>query len=193
MKLPVEVFDIDDVLFYLGDNMRDCIEQKNGNIGTLGQAKKSEWINLPSDEIYKIIEENGLYKNMCPTPILEKVKAYRNKMYLILATSRRKKYRDDTMEELDRHGLYPDNFYIGEDKGDICREERADDFYDDALHNIVCVQDKSSNTKTHLVKRAWNGPDEIKKFQSRGILSSNGIKRLTEDEVCRVLDQIVRN
>gem|GEM_PF-6780097 len=49
---------------------------------------------------------------MCPTPILEKVKAYRNKMYLILATSRRKKYRDDTMEELDRHGLYPDNFYI---------------------------------------------------------------------------------
>jgi len=110
-----------------------------------------------------------------------------------MITSRKDIYVDNTMLELWTHWLDFDDIFMWEKKSEVCNLEKVDHFFDDALHNIVDVRENALNTEAHLVKRDWNGPDEIKKFQSKWILSFNGIKRLTEEEVCRVLDQIVRN
>jgi len=69
-----------------------------------GESKtlKDVW-DIGSDQTYHIIEKYNLYKNMMPTSILPVLKQKRKDIYLIMVTSRKDNYVDETMSELYAH------------------------------------------------------------------------------------------
>ena len=184
---PIFWFDIDDVIFHLWP---DLIKYYNLEYWTKKTLKDN--LSLESDKAYYVVEKYNLFENMMPTSILSFLKQKRKDIYLLMITSREDRYVDNTMWELYNHWLDFDDIFMWEKKSEVCKSEKVDYFFDDALHNVVDVQENSPNTKSHLVERDWNGPEEIERLKANWILVSEGIKRLTEKEVCDVLDQVLR-
>ena len=185
LSKPVVWFDIDDVIFHLWPDLIRCYNLEYSTKKTLEDTR-----NLEYDRAYHVVEKYNLYKNMISTDILPVLQKKRKDIYLILVTAREKKYVDDTFEELYKNWLDFDDIFMWENKAEVCKSEKVDHFFDDALNNIINIRNKSPNTKDYLVKRVWNWPEEFKRLNTNGLICNSDIKRLTEKEVCEVLRKI---
>jgi len=185
LSKPIVWFDIDDVIFHLWP---DLIKYYNIEYKT-NKTLKDVW-SLEWDKSYYIIEKYNLYKKMKWTEILYFLKQKRKDIYLILITARKYKYIDDTFWEIYEHWLDFDDIFMWEKKSEVCKLEKVDHFFDDALHNIIDIRKNSPNTIVNLVKRDWNCLEKLKKIDSSGLICNSDLKRLTEQEVCEVLKRI---
>ncbi len=185
LSKPVVWFDIDDVILYLWPDLISCynIEYKTN------KTLKDVW-NLKPEQVYYVCEKYNLYKNMVSTTILPVLIQKRKDIYLLMITSRINKYVDETMWELYKHWLDFDDIFMWEKKSEVCKSEKVEHFFDDALHNIVDIRDNSPKTKDYLVERDWNGHHEFERLRSMGLIPNGDIKRLTEKEVCEILKRI---
>lgn len=169
---PIIWFDIDDVIFYLWEQLTYHYNLEYWTNKTL----KDSW-NMEYEKVYFVVEKYNLYKNMLATSILPVLKEKRKNIYLLLCTSRENKYVDDTMLELDKHWLYYDDIFMWEKKSEVCKSEKIDHFFDDALHNIIDINTNYPTTKTYLVERDRN-------------LLNTDIKWFTEEEICKILKKL---
>lgn len=169
---PIIWFDIDDVILYLWEQLTYHYNLEYWTNKTL----KDSW-NMEYEKVYFVVEKYNLYKNMLATSILPVLKEKRKDIYLLLCTSRENKYVDDTMSELDRHWLDYDDIFMWEKKSEVCKSEKIQYFFDDALHNIVDINTNYPETKTYLVERDRN-------------LWDIDIKWLTEKEICKILKKL---
>ena len=182
---PIVWFDIDDVILYLWP---DLIRYYNIEYKT-NKTLKDVW-NLEYNRVYNVVDKYNLYKNMIPSSILPILKQKRNDIYLLMITSRKDTYIDQTMWELYDHWLDFDDIFMWENKSEVCKSEKVEHFFDDALHNIIDIKNNSPKTNSYLVKRDWNWPEEFKRLNTNGLICNSDIKRLTEKEVCEVLRKI---
>lgn len=169
---PIVWFDIDDVLLHLWPILIECY-----NLEYWKKRTAEDFGKLDCNEVYHVIEKYDLYKNMVATKILPVLKEKRKDIHLLLITARKNKYVDDTMWELERHGLSYDDIFMWEKKSEVCKAEKIKYFFDDALHNIVDINQNSINTNTYLVWRDRN-------------LENMDIKRFTEQEICDILKKL---
>ena len=182
---PILWVDIDDVIFHLWPDLVKYYNLEYGEHKTL----KDVW-DIGSDQSYHIIEKYNLYKNMMPTSILPVLKQKRKDIYLIMVTSRKDIYVDETMSELYAHWLDFDDIFMWEQKSNVCRSENINHFFDDALHNVIDVHKNAPNTKSYLVKRDWNNSEKLNTFRGKSIKLPAGIITLSEEELCKVLKDI---
>lgn len=184
LSKPVYWFDIDDTWLHLWHSL-------------MSAYNKEYWARVPlkdmrtigPDEACYIVEKYNLYENMPITEIFKMLQKCRNDIYVLLDTSRESKYKDLTIEELARHNIHYDELLFDVNKADVCKRLKVDKFFDDALHNIIDIQ-QNSDTQAITVKRLWNGSSEILRLKDQWIKCNSDIQRLTEAEIVKLLRNV---
>jgi hypothetical protein len=182
LSKPVVWFDIDDVILHLWPSLIKYYNLEYWTKNTL----KDNWY-LEKDKVYNVVDKYNLYRNMVPTNILPILRWKRKDIYLIMITSRENRYMNDTIWELNDQWLNFDDIFMWEKKSEVCKSEKVDHFFDDALHNIIDIKNNSPKTKDYLVGRDWNWSEELTRLNVNGLICNDDIKRLTEKEICDIL------
>lgn len=149
-------YDLDGVIF----SMKKAIEYTNQKLGTNLNIETMEAIDY--DLIYyatmyediqrKIIRESTPNRNM----VEDLAEEHLNGAEIVLITARHVSYAKETIESLNRFGIYYDKIYFTEEKLPLIIGLDIDWFYDDKPETIAAIKNHKVRTKAVLVSAPYN-------------------------------------
>ncbi|USJ19439.1 5' nucleotidase, NT5C type [Lactococcus formosensis] len=149
-------YDLDGVIF----SMKKAIECTNQKLGTNLNIETMEAIDY--DLIYyatmnediqrKIIRESTPNRKM----VEDLAEEHLNGAEIVLITARHVSYAKETIESLNRFGIYYDKIYFTEEKLPLIIGLDIDWFYDDKPETIAAIKNHKVRTKAVLVSAPYN-------------------------------------
>lgn len=149
-------YDLDGVIF----SMKKAIEYTNQKLGTNLNIETMEAIDY--DLIYyatmdeniqrKIIRESTPNRKM----VEDLAEEHLNGAEIVLITARHVSYAKETIESLNRFGIYYDKIYFTEEKLPLIIGLDIDWFYDDKPETIAAIKNHKVRTKAVLVSAPYN-------------------------------------
>ena len=149
-------YDLDGVIF----SMKKAIEYTNQKLGTNLNIETMEAIDydliyyatMDEDIQRKIIRESTPNRNM----VEDLAEEHLNGAEIVLITARHVSYAKETIESLNRFGIYYDKIYFTEEKLPLIIGLDIDWFYDDKPETIAAIKNHKVRTKAVLVSAPYN-------------------------------------
>ena len=149
-------YDLDGVIF----SMKKAIECTNQKLGTNLNIETMEAIDydliyyatMDEDIQRKIIRESTPNRNM----VEDLAEEHLNGAEIVLITARHVSYAKETIESLNRFGIYYDKIYFTEEKLPLIIGLDIDWFYDDKPETIAAIKNHKVRTKAVLVSAPYN-------------------------------------
>lgn len=149
-------YDLDGVIF----SMKKAIEYTNQKLGTNLNIETMEAIDydliyyatMDEDIQRKIIRESTPNRNM----VEDLAEEHLNGAEIVLITARHVSYAKETIESLNRFGIYYDKIYFTEVKLPLIIGLDIDWFYDDKPETIAAIKNHKVRTKAVLVSAPYN-------------------------------------
>ncbi|MDT2619994.1 hypothetical protein P7D33_04005 [Lactococcus petauri] len=149
-------YDLDGVIF----SMKKAIEYTNQKLGTNLNIETMEAIDydliyyatMDEDIQRKIIRESTPNRNM----LEDLAEEHLNGAEIVLITARHVSYAKETIESLNRFGIYYDKIYFTEEKLPLIIGLDIDWFYDDKPETIAAIKNHKVRTKAVLVSAPYN-------------------------------------
>lgn len=154
-------YDLDGVIF----SMKKAIECTNQKLGTNLNIETMEAIDyeliyyatMDEDIQRKIIRESTPNRKM----VEDLAEEHLNGAEIVLITARHVSYAKETIESLNRFGIYYDKIYFTEEKLPLIIGLDIDWFYDDKPETIAAIKNHKVRTKAVLVSAPYNrGPTD---------------------------------
>lgn len=149
-------YDLDGVIF----SMKKAIECTNQKLGTNLNIETMEAIDyeliyyatMDEDIQRKIIRESTPNRKM----VEDLAEEHLNGAEIVLITARHVSYAKETIESLNRLGIYYDKIYFTEEKLPLIIGLDIDWFYDDKPETIAAIKNHKVRTKAVLVSAPYN-------------------------------------
>ena len=149
-------YDLDGVIF----SMKKAIECTNQKLGTNLNIETMEAIDyeliyyatMDEDIQRKIIRESTPNRKM----VEDLAEEHLNGAEIVLITARYVSYDKETIEQLNRFGIYYDKIYFTEEKLPLIIGLDIDWFYDDKPETIAAIKNHKVRTKAVLVSAPYN-------------------------------------
>ena len=149
-------YDLDGVIF----SMKKAIECTNQKLGTNFNIETMEAIDydliyyatMDEDIQRKIIRESTPNRKM----VEDLAEEHLNGAEIVLITARHVSYAKETIESLNRFGIYYDKIYFTEEKLPLIIGLDIDWFYDDKPETIAAIKNHKVRTKAVLVSAPYN-------------------------------------
>ncbi|MCI3859994.1 hypothetical protein V6B05_00940 [Lactococcus garvieae] len=149
-------YDLDGVIF----SMKKAIECTNQKLGTNLNIETMEDIDyeliyyatMDEDIQRKIIRESTPNRKM----VEDLAEEHLNGAEIVLITARYVSYAKETIESLNRFGIYYDKIYFTEEKLPLIIGLDIDWFYDDKPETIAAIKNHKVRTKAVLVSAPYN-------------------------------------
>lgn len=149
-------YDLDGVIF----SMKKAIECTNQKLGTNLNIETMEAIDyeliyyatMDEDIQRKIIRESTPNRKM----VEDLAEEHLNGAEIVLITARYVSYAKETIESLNRFGIYYDKIYFTEEKLPLIIGLDIDWFYDDKPETIAAIKNHKVRTKAVLVSAPYN-------------------------------------
>ena len=149
-------YDLDGVIF----SMKKAIECTNQKLGTNLNIETMEAIDyeliyyatMDEDIQRKIIRESTPNRKM----VEDLAEEHLNGAEIVLMTARHVSYAKETIESLNRFGIYYDKIYFTEEKLPLIIGLDIDWFYDDKPETIAAIKNHKVRTKAVLVSAPYN-------------------------------------
>ncbi|WP_270322360.1 hypothetical protein [Lactococcus petauri] len=149
-------YDLDGVIF----SMKKAIEYTNQKLGTNLNIETMEAIDydliyyatMDEDIQRKIIRESTPNRKM----VEDLAEEHLNGAEIVLITARHVSYAKETIESLNRFGIYYDKIYFTEEKLPLIIGLDIDWFYDDKPETIAAIKNHKVRTKAVLVSAPYN-------------------------------------
>ena len=149
-------YDLDGVIF----SMKKAIECTNQKLGTNLNIETMEAIDydliyyatMDEDIQRKIIRESTPNRKM----VEDFAEEHLNGAEIVLITARHVSYAKETIESLNRFGIYYDKIYFTEEKLPLIIGLDIDWFYDDKPETIAAIKNHKVRTKAVLVSAPYN-------------------------------------
>ena len=149
-------YDLDGVIF----SMKKAIEYTNQKLGTNLNIETMEAIDydliyyatMDEDIQRKIIRESTPNRKM----VEDLAEEHLNGAEIVLITARHVSYAKETIESLNRFGIYYDKIYFTEEKLQLIIGLDIDWFYDDKPETIAAIKNHKVRTKAVLVSAPYN-------------------------------------
>lgn len=149
-------YDLDGVIF----SMKKAIECTNQKLGTNLNIETMEAIDydliyyatMDEDIQRKIIRESTPNRKM----VEDLAEEHLNGAEIVLITARHVSYAKETIESLNRFGIYYDKIYFTEEKLPLIIGLDIDWFYDDKQETIAAIKNHKVRTKAVLVSAPYN-------------------------------------
>lgn len=149
-------YDLDGVIF----SMKKAIEYTNQKLGTNLNIETMEAIDydliyyatMDEDIQRKIIRESTPNRKM----VEDLAGEHLNGAEIVLITARHVSYAKETIESLNRFGIYYDKIYFTEEKLPLIIGLDIDWFYDDKPETIAAIKNHKVRTKAVLVSAPYN-------------------------------------
>ena len=149
-------YDLDGVIF----SMKKAIEYTNQKLGTNLNIETMEAIDydliyyatMDEDIQRKIIRESTPNRKM----VDDLAEEHLNGAEIVLITARHVSYAKETIESLNRFGIYYDKIYFTEEKLPLIIGLDIDWFYDDKPETIAAIKNHKVRTKAVLVSAPYN-------------------------------------
>lgn len=149
-------YDLDGVIF----SMKKAIECTNQKLGTNLNIETMEAIDyeliyyatMDEDIQRKIIRESTPNRKM----VEDLAEEHLNGAEIVLITARHVSYANETIESLNRFGIYYDKIYFTEEKLPLIIGLDIDWFYDDKPETIAAIKNHKVRTKAVLVSAPYN-------------------------------------
>lgn len=149
-------YDLDGVIF----SMKKAIEYTNQKLGTNLNIETMEAIDydliyyatMDEDIQRKIIRESTPNRKM----VEDLAEKHLNGAEIVLITARHVSYAKETIESLNRFGIYYDKIYFTEEKLPLIIGLDIDWFYDDKPETIAAIKNHKVRTKAVLVSAPYN-------------------------------------
>lgn len=149
-------YDLDGVIF----SMKKAIECTNQKLGTNLNIVTMEAIDydliyyatMDEDIQRKIIRESTPNRKM----VEDLAEEHLNGAEIVLITARHVSYAKETIESLNRFGIYYDKIYFTEEKLPLIIGLDIDWFYDDKPETIAAIKNHKVRTKAVLVSAPYN-------------------------------------
>ena len=149
-------YDLDGVIF----SMKKAIECTNQKLGTNLNIETMEAIDyeliyyatMDEDIQRKIIRESTPNRKM----VEDLAEEHLNGAEIVLITARHVSYAKETIESLNRFGIYYDKIYFTEEKLPLIIGLDIDWFYDDKPETIAAIKNHNVRTKAVLVSAPYN-------------------------------------
>ncbi|QSR03535.1 hypothetical protein J0J33_07090 [Lactococcus sp. LG1267] len=149
-------YDLDGVIF----SMKKAIEYTNQKLGTNLNIETMEAIDydliyyatMEEDIQRKIIRESTPNRKM----VEDLAEEHLNGAEIVLITARHVSYAKETIESLNRFGIYYDKIYFTEEKLPLIIGLDIDWFYDDKPETIAAIKNHKVRTKAVLVSAPYN-------------------------------------
>ncbi len=149
-------YDLDGVIF----SMKKAIECTNQKLGTNLNIETMEAIDyeliyyatMDEDIQRKIIKESTPNRKM----VEDLAEEHLNGAEIVLITARHVSYAKETIESLNRFGIYYDKIYFTEEKLPLIIGLDIDWFYDDKPETIAAIKNHKVRTKAVLVSAPYN-------------------------------------
>lgn len=149
-------YDLDGVIF----SMKKAIECTNQKLGTNLNIETMEAIDyeliyyatMDEDIQRKIIRESTPNRKM----VEDLAEEHLNGAEIVLITARHVSYAKETIESLNRFGIYYDKIYFTEEKLPLIIGLDIDWFYDDKPETIAPIKNHKVRTKAVLVSAPYN-------------------------------------
>lgn len=149
-------YDLDGVIF----SMKKAIEYTNQKLGTNLNIETMEAIDydliyyatMDEDIQRKIIRESTPNRKM----VEDLAEEHLNGAEIVLITARHVSYAKETIESLNRFGIYYDKIYFTEEKLPLIIGLDIDWFYDDKPETIAAIKNHKVHTKAVLVSAPYN-------------------------------------
>lgn len=149
-------YDLDGVIF----SMKKAIECTNQKLGTNLNIETMEAIDydliyyatMDEDIQRKIIRESTPNRKM----VEDLAEEHLNGAEIVLITARHVSYAKETIESLNRFGIYYDKIYFTEEKLPLIIGLDIDWFYDDKPETIAAIKNHKVRTKAVLVSAPYN-------------------------------------
>lgn len=149
-------YDLDGVIF----SMKKAIECTNQKLGTNLNIETMEAIDydliyyatMDEDIQRKIIRESTPNRKM----VEDLAEEHLNGAEIVLITARHVSYAKETIESLNRFGIYYDKIYFTEEKLPLIIGLDVDWFYDDKPETIAAIKNHKVRTKAVLVSAPYN-------------------------------------
>ena len=149
-------YDLDGVIF----SMKKAIECTNKKLGTNLNIETMEAIDyeliyyatMDEDIQRKIIRESTPNRKM----VEDLAEEHLNGAEIVLITARHVSYAKETIESLNRFGIYYDKIYFTEEKLPLIIGLDIDWFYDDKPETIAAIKNHKVRTKAVLVSAPYN-------------------------------------
>ncbi|MFK4890141.1 hypothetical protein ACI1TF_03995 [Lactococcus petauri] len=149
-------YDLDGVIF----SMKKAIEYTNQKLGTNLNIETMEAIDydliyyatMDEDIQRKIIRESTPNRNM----VEDLAEEHLNGAEIVLITARHVSYAKETIESLNRFGIYYDKIYFTEEKLPLIIGLDIDWFYDDKPETIAAIKNHKVRTRAVLVSAPYN-------------------------------------
>lgn len=149
-------YDLDGVIF----SMKKAIEYTNQKLGTSLNIETMEAIDydliyyatMDEDIQRKIIRESTPNRKM----VEDLAEEHLNGAEIVLITARHVSYAKETIESLNRFGIYYDKIYFTEEKLPLIIGLDIDWFYDDKPETIAAIKNHKVRTKAVLVSAPYN-------------------------------------
>lgn len=149
-------YDLDGVIF----SMKKAIEYTNQKLGTNLNIETMEAIDydliyyatMDEDIQRKIIRESTPNRKM----VEDLAEEHLNGAEIVLITARHVSYAKETIESLNRFGIYYDKIYFTEEKLPLIIGLDIDWFYDDKPETIAAIKSHKVRTKAVLVSAPYN-------------------------------------
>jgi hypothetical protein len=149
-------YDLDGVIF----SMKKAIECTNQKLGTNLNIETMKAIDyeliyyatMDEDIQRKIIRESTPNRKM----VEDLAEEHLNGAEIVLITARHVSYAKETIESLNRFGIYYDKIYFTEEKLPLIIGLDIDWFYDDKPETIAAIKNHKVRTKAVLVSAPYN-------------------------------------
>lgn len=149
-------YDLDGVIF----SMKKAIECTNQKLGTNLNIETMEAIDydliyyatMDEDIQRKIIRESTPNRKM----VEDLAEEHLNGAEIVLITARHVSYAKETIESLNRFGIYYDKIYFTKEKLPLIIGLDIDWFYDDKPETIAAIKNHKVRTKAVLVSAPYN-------------------------------------
>lgn len=149
-------YDLDGVIF----SMKKAIECTNQKLGTNLNIETMEamdydliyYATMDEDIQRKIIRESTPNRKM----VEDLAEEHLNGAEIVLITARHVSYAKETIESLNRFGIYYDKIYFTEEKLPLIIGLDIDWFYDDKPETIAAIKNHKVRTKAVLVSAPYN-------------------------------------
>ncbi|MFK4783645.1 hypothetical protein [Lactococcus petauri] len=149
-------YDLDGVIF----SMKKAIEYTNQKLGTNLNIETMEAIDydliyyatMDEDIQRKIIRESTPNRKM----VEDLAEEHLNGAEIVLITARHVSYAKETIQSLNRFGIYYDKIYFTEEKLPLIIGLDIDWFYDDKPETIAAIKNHKVRTKAVLVSAPYN-------------------------------------
>ena len=149
-------YDLDGVIF----SMKKAIEYTNQKLGTNLNIETMEAIDydliyyatMDEDIQRKIIRESTPNRKM----VEDLAEEHLNGAEIVLITARHVSYAKETIESLNRFGIYYDKIYFTEEKLPLIIGLDIDWFYDDKPETIAAIKNHKVRTKAVIVSAPYN-------------------------------------